>query len=43
MKDESHELISLKKEFDSGFIIFWPHFRIYIESPLTKLQLFKNE
>ena len=32
-----------KKEFDSDFIIFWPQFRICIESQFTKLQLFKNE
>ena len=43
MENGSHELILLKKELDSDFIMFWPHFRICIESPLTKLQLFKNE
>ena len=31
MKNGWHELISLKKEFDSGFVIFWPHFCICIE------------
>ena len=28
----------IKKEFDSGFSIFWPHFHICIEVPLIKLQ-----
>ena len=43
MKNESQELILLKKEFDSDFIIFWHHFHICIESPLAKLQLFKSK
>ena len=43
MKNESHELILLKKEFDSHFIIFLPHLCICFESPLTKLQLYFRE
>ena len=43
MKNESQELILLKKEFDSAFSIVCLHFCICIESPLTTLQIFKNE
>ena len=43
MKNESQEVILLKKEFNSDFSVFWPHFRIHTESPLTKLQLFKSD
>ena len=39
MKNESNELILLKKESNSNFDIFSPHFRIGIDSPLTKLQI----
>ena len=39
MKNESNELILLKKESNSIFDIFCPHFRICIDSPLTKLQI----
>ena len=37
MKNESNELILLKKESNSNFDIFCPYFRICIDSPLTKL------
>lgn len=43
MKNESQKLILLKKEFDNDFSIFYPHFCVCIESPLTKFQLFINE
>ena len=32
MKTASQELNLMNKEFDSDFSIFWPHFRICIES-----------
>ena len=30
MKNGSQEIILLKKEFDSDFSKFWPHFHIYM-------------
>ena len=39
-ENRSKEIILLKKEINSKFSIFWPHFRICTESTL---QLFKNE
>ena len=43
MKNRLQELNLLKKEVDSDFSIFWPHFCNCIKSPLTKLQFFMNE
>ena len=43
MENRLQELNLLKKEVDSDFSIFWPHFCNCIESPLTKLQFFMNE
>ena len=42
MKNGSKKLILLKKELDSDFSIFYPHFCISVESLMTKLQLLKN-
>ena len=35
MKNILQKLILLKNQFHSAFSIFWPHFLISIESPLT--------